>query len=165
MDRRFPVVVALCGVVAACGSERHAAAEEASERPPARVTREEYGKSRAVYADSVLRTAKPASEVVKDFGAEYLEATPRMVDSLTTLSSLTDCFETGRRLDPYLAGTVSYSVYMSSVGSTLIQIQQSKWTSLAGNVVNACLNLAAREWAFGTEFGRAGRQVAQVQFK
>jgi hypothetical protein len=165
MESRALVVVALSCAVAACGSDRDAAAAESAGRTPVRVTREAYGKSREVFADSVLRAAKPASEVAKDFGAEYTEASPKMVDSLTTLSNLTDCFETGRKLDPYLAGTISYSVYMSTIGSTLIQIQHSKWTSLAGNVVNACLNLAAREWGFGTEFGRAGRHVAQVQFR
>jgi hypothetical protein len=171
MLSRLLVVAACCALssaVAGCGSETNAAAEEVHESPKvgqvARMTREAYGKSRQVFADSVLKAAKPASEVVKDLGDEFVEASPRLVDSLTTASNLTDCFETGRKVDPYLAGTVSYSVDLGEMGSTLVQIQQSQWTSTAGNIVHACLQLAARAWKFGPEFGTAGRQVAQVKF-
>jgi hypothetical protein len=155
------LIAALVLLLSGCGPGTEA---DAKEPEVTRMTREAYGKSREVHADSVLNAARPVSEIVKDLGADYLEASTKMIDSLSVLSARTDCFATGRSIDPYLAGTVSYSVYMSKIGSTLIQIELSKWSSLAGNVVHSCLNLAAKAWHFGPEFGTRGRQVAQVKF-
>ena len=167
MSSRWIVVVLAGLVCAACGREDDASASEVPTRKAAaaRMTKEAYTTSRRVYADSVLRAAKSAPEVAREIGQEVHVAPARMTDSLTALSGSTDCFVVGRNVDPYLAGTVNFAVYMSAIGSSLIQVNQSNWTSAAGNVVNACLNLRAKEWYFGPRDGPWGIVVGQVRFK
>lgn len=167
MTCRNLVLVALGTVVAAgCGDQPDAVASETrgSVRAP-RMTTNDYKAARAKAADSLLKSTKPTGQVVKDLGTEYLEAPPALRDSLAVLSAKAGCFATGRGADPFLAGTAQFFVYTSSAGSEIVRVEKSSWTSEAGNVVNACLNLAAKDWKFGTEYGKSGVLVAQVQFK
>ena len=50
---------------------------------------------------------------------------------------------TARMTDLQIADTE-----LGVIGSNVIRIQDSQWTSVAGNIVNACLNLAAKKWTF-----------------
>ena len=106
-----------------------------------------------------------AKQVVDKLGKGYAVGSTRLRDSLATLSTKSDCFGQGRKTDPYLAGTVSFFVFMSVVGSNVVRVQESQWTSQAGNIVDSCLNLASKDWKFDSSFGKTAAYITQVQFK
>ena len=54
---------------------------------------------------------------------------------------------------------------MSVVGSNVVRVQESQWTSQAGNIVDSCLNLASKDWKFDSSFGKTAAYITQVQFK
>jgi hypothetical protein len=56
-------------------------------------------------------------------------------------------------------------VNMGVIGSDIVRIQESKWTSAAGNIVDACLNKAAQSWKFDGTFGKPAAYIVQVQFR
>ena len=100
-------------------------------------------------------------------GKEFEVGSVQLRDSLGVLAGKTGCYLKGRESDPYLAGTVSFYVFMSVVGTNIIRVQEdaTTWTSAAGNLVNSCINVAAREWSFEVSFGKPAQYITQVQFK
>jgi hypothetical protein len=140
-----------------------AAADSAAKLPGA--DPDAYRKSQEAYADSVLNRVSTAKQVVEKLGKGYDVGSTRLRDTLALLSSKADCHAQGRKMDPYLAGTVSYYVFMSVVGSNVIRVQESQWTSGAGKAVDLCLNDVAKNWKLDSSFGAPNQYIAQVQFK
>ncbi|MFA6168800.1 MAG: hypothetical protein WC700_19405, partial [Gemmatimonadaceae bacterium] len=68
-------------------------------------------------------------------------------------------------VDPYLAGTVTFYIHMSVVGSDVVRVQKSEWTSQAGNMADKCLTEAATKWKFPMGMAKQGQYLLQVQFK
>lgn len=161
------LVVAMSTAVAACGGGDSKEPPAANAGPSPNVSPDEYRAAQKRYADSVLNAASTAQDYVKKAGGDYAVGSVRMRDSLAVLSSKSGCYLKGRESDPYLAGTVSFYVFMSVVGSNVVRVQEdaTTWTSAAGNIVNACLNLAAKDWKFDPTFGKQGSYITQVQFK
>ena len=155
---------------AACGGDK---SKDDSNQPSAKgadaqaLSPDDYRKRQAAYADSVLNQSAPAKAVVEKLGKGYAVGDTRLRDTVATLAAdkKADCFAVGRKTDPYLAGTVSFFVNMSVVGSDVVRVQQSDWTSAAGNIVDACLNEAAKAWKFDATFGKPAAYIIQVQFK
>lgn len=151
--------------LAACGGDNAKDAEQAQTKAK-QVSPDEYRKQQQSYADSVLNAASPAKVVVEKLGHGYDIGPVRMRDTVALLaSSQTQCFQNGRKADPYLAGTVSFFVHMNPAGSDVIHVQESSWTSSAGNIVEACLNEASRPWKLDATFGKPATYIVQVQFK
>jgi hypothetical protein len=155
---------------AACGGDK---GKDESNQPSAKgadaqaLSPDDYRKKQAAYADSVLNQSAPAKALVEKLGKGYAVGETRLRDTVGMLAAdrKTDCFSVGRKTDPYLAGTVSFFVNISVVGSDVVRVQESHWTSAAGNIVDACLNEAAKNWKFDATFGKPAAYIVQVQFK
>ena len=154
---------ALTATVAACSGDSKA--EDGSDRAAPVVSAAAYKKMQQAFADSVLNASSSSTDIAKKLGEDFDVGSVRLRDSLDLLASKTDCFAKGRQGDPYLAGTASFFVFMSAAGSNIVRVQESTWTSEAGNIVNSCLNLAAKDWKFNTTFGKPASYIAQVQFR
>lgn len=166
---RRTLSLAFLAFAAACGSKDAANDEAAQGAPADSLTEEEaaadYAKRQQAFADSVLNNTGDARTVVEKMGKGYAVASVRLRDTLALLSGQQEqCLKLGRDVDPYLAGTVSFLVNMSIIGSDIVRVQESKWTSVAGNVVEACLNREAKNWKFDGTFGKPAAYIAQVQF-
>lgn len=127
----------------------------------------DYRKKQQAFADSVLNTASSSKSVADKLGKGYGVGSTRLRDTLALLiaGGKDECFKAGRSTDPYLAGTVSFFVNMSVIGSDIVRVQESKWTSAAGNIVDACLNKQAQSWKFDGTFGKPAAYIVQMQFK
>jgi hypothetical protein len=154
--------------LAACGGDKAkdddaaggaAAAAKAPESPDA------YRKRQQAFADSVLNANQTSSALVQRLGKGYEVGSVRLRDTVAMLASKTDCFPTARKTDPYLAGTVSFFVNISVVGSDVSRVQESTWTSKAGNIADACLNEQSKQWKFDATFGKPAAYIVQVQFR
>lgn len=156
---------AICA--AACGGDVSDKAAATTGSGASAMSADDYRKAQERIADSVLSELKGADQVVRDLGMDYEVGGDRLRDSIAVLATRSNCFLDGRKSDPYLAGTVSFHISMSTAGTDAIQVQENatKWTSTAGNIVNSCLNLAARDWKFDTSFGKPASYIAQVRFK
>ena len=154
---------ALISTVAACGGDKPAATTVAADAAPE--SAEEFRARQARFADSVLNAVKSPKELAAKLGKGYDVGSIRLRDTLALLSEKSNCYFQGRQTDPYLAGSVSWFVFMSVIGSNVIRVQDSQWTSVAGNIVNSCLNQAAKKWTFEPSFGKQGSYITQVQMK
>jgi hypothetical protein len=129
-------------------------------------TAADYKKRQAAFADSVLQTVTPTPEIVKKLGKGFSVGGPVLRDSLLAyIAKSPQCYQDGKRVDPYLAGTVSFFIHMSVVGSDVVRVQESQWTSQAGNIADKCFNDAALKWKFGMGISKPGAYILQVQFK
>ncbi|HEY3286290.1 MAG TPA: hypothetical protein VGJ96_04120 [Gemmatimonadaceae bacterium] len=127
---------------------------------------EEYRKRQAAFADSVLGSAKSVSEVAKNYGPNVQVGSVQMRDSLLKyVQASPQCFKNGREIDPYLAGTATFYIHMSVVGSDVVRVQTSQWTSQAGTVVDKCFNELTPKWKFPMGMAKQGQYLLQVQFK
>jgi hypothetical protein len=127
---------------------------------------EDYRKKQSAFADSVLKNSSNAKSIVTKLGKGYEIGTVAMRDSLLTfVGKNPQCYKDGRNIDPYLAGTVSFYIHLNPAGSDLIRVQESQWTSQAGNVTDKCLNEAARQWKLPMGMGKQAAYIIQVQFK
>lgn len=127
---------------------------------------EEYKKRQASFADSVLGNARSATEVAKGYGKGVEVGNIQMRDTLMKhVEATPQCFKNARDVDPYLAGTVTFYIHMSVVGSDVVRVQTSEWTSQAGNMADKCLTEAATKWKFPMGMAKQGQYVLQVQFK
>ena len=61
--------------------------------------------------------------------------------------------------------TDEYGEPAAAAGAVTVRVQKADWTSPAGRIVEACLNVAAAKWKFDTSFGKPGAHITQVQFK
>jgi hypothetical protein len=127
----------------------------------------DYRKRQQAFADSVLNASSNSKTVADKLGKGYGVGSTRLRDTLALLvaGNKDECFKAGRSTDPYLAGTVSFFVNMGVIGSDIVRVQESKWTSAAGNIVDACFNKAAQSWKFDGTFGKPAAYIVQVQFK
>jgi len=166
--------LALTSVLAACKGEKvqpegsDAAASAANLTPEQREAKaaEDYKKKQAAFADSVLKNSASTKVIVGKLGKGYEVGTVAMRDSLMAhIGKTPQCYKDGKNIDPYLAGTVSFFIHLNPAGSDLIRVQESQWTSQAGNVTDKCLNEAARQWKLPMGMGKQGAYVVQVQFK
>lgn len=167
MHLRVLTLLLAFSVVACGGDSKEAPPASADGSPSAALSPDEYRKAQQRYADSVLNTAQTAAAIVGKLGKDYEVGSLALRDSLAALSGKTNCFAKGRESDPYLAGTVSFYVYMSVIGTNVIRVQEdiTTWTSAAGNIVNSCLNVEAKKWSFDVSFGKPANYITQVQFK
>ncbi len=125
-----------------------------------------YAKRQQSFADSVLGNTASAAKVAEKFGKQAEVGSVKLRDAVAAYVAKTpECFKNGRDVDPYLAGTASFYVHMSVVGSDVVRVQESTWTSQAGNIVDKCFNDAARKWKFDMGLTKPGHFVVQVQFK
>jgi hypothetical protein len=157
--------------LAACGGgdkskDDDTAAAQAKIRASA-LSPEDYRIKQKAFADSVLNTASPTKSIVERLGKGYDVGSIRLRDTVAMLAAdkKSDCFGVGRKTDPYLAGTVTFLININLIGSDLVQVQESNWTSPAGNTVVACLNQLAKDWKFDPTFGKPAHYMVQVQFK
>src|ERR1035437_8348996 len=153
----------------ACGGGDKAK-DDASAKPttPANaLSPAEYRKRPQAFADSVINASKPALKVVEQLGKGYAVGSISLRDTLASLANGSGCFQTGRKTDPYLAGTVSLFAHMATIGVDLIQVQRSgtSWTSAAGDLVNACLDTEIKNWKLDWSFVKPAAYIVQVQFK
>lgn len=162
---RSTALAALIMGAAACGGDKEKGTEAKAAPPP--VSPDDYRKKQQAYAESVFTATGSARDVATKLGKGVDVGSIRMRDTVATLAVKSDCLSQGRQADPYLAGTVTFKLFMSVAGSTSIVVlrDESKWTSQAGNVVNACLDLAAKNWKLNESFGKQGDYVTQIQFK
>ncbi len=157
--------------LAACGREKvqpEGASADAGLSPEQAELKkaEDYRKRQAAFADSVLGSAKGVAEVAKTFGKEVTVGNVAMRDTLYKYVEATpECLRNGRDADPYLAGTVNFYIHMSVVGSDVVRVQKSEWTSPAGVITDKCLNEAATKWKFPMGMAKQGHYMLQVQFK
>lgn len=167
MRQRGLTLLLAFSIVACGGDSTDAPPASSSGSPSVSLSPDDYRKAQLRYADSVLNTTQTAAAVVGKMGKDYEVGSLALRDSLAALAGKTDCFANGRQSDPYLAGTVSFYVFMSVVGTNVIRVQEdaTTWTSQAGNIVNSCLNVAAKNWAFDASFGKPSNYITQVQFK
>ncbi len=126
-----------------------------------------FKKKQAAFADSVLQTAPNAKKVAEKLGKKYEVGSVLLRDTVAFLARdpKRACFDKGKKLDPYLAGTVSFWVNMSVVGSDVIRVEESTWTSKAGELVDECLLESAKSWKFSPAFGAPNAYIVQVQFR
>lgn len=125
-----------------------------------------YKKRQAAFADSVLQTVTPTTKIAERLGKGYAVGSVKMRDALLGhIAKTPQCFQDGKGVDPYLAGIVTFYIHMSVVGSDVVRVQESQWTSQAGNITDKCFNEAAREWKFAMGMAKAGGYILQVQFK
>jgi hypothetical protein len=169
MSPKRLTILSLCAL-AACGGDKKKNDDDAADPKrgpaPVEVSVAEYQKKQAAFADSVLNASTSARQIVQKLGKGYEVGSVRLRDSLAYLAGKkTDCFQQARKEDPYLAGTVSMFVHISVVGSDVVRVHDSKWTSIAGNLVDACLNTEAKNWKFDATFGKPAAYITQVQFK
>ncbi|MBA4070591.1 MAG: hypothetical protein C0497_01970 [Gemmatimonas sp.] len=157
--------------LAACGGEKvqpEGESTDVSLTPEQREAKsvEEYQKRQASFADSVLGNARSVTDVAKSYGTGVEVGSVQMRDSLMKYVAATpQCFKNARDMDPYLAGTVTFYIHMSVVGSDVVRVQTSEWTSQAGTVADKCFNDAATNWKFPMGMAKQGQYVLQVQFK
>jgi hypothetical protein len=157
-------IIALAFAAAACtGGEKAPETTTAASTPS--LTPEQVRAKQQHYADSVLNTASPASEMAKKLGPRYEVAGTMLRDTVSAFIQKAGCFPEGRKTDPYLAGIVTIWVNMGIAGSEVIRIQESKWSSLAGDLVNTCISTAAAKWKFDPSYGKPKAYLVQVEFK
>jgi hypothetical protein len=158
--------ILLCSLVAlgACEGDRSRAEVGASVNA---MSPAEYRRRQETFADSVLRAAKSVSALVEQLGEGYAVGSPALRDTIAALARQSDCFQAGRRNDPYLAGAVSVFVKMTTAGADRVQVQEASWTSKAGDMVNVCLNQAMKNWKLGrvARFAGAVGYLVQVRFR
>ncbi len=168
---RLTTLSLLAVLAAACGGEKvqpEGANADSTLTPEQREAKSaaEYRKKQAAFADSVLGNSKNAAEMAKSLGKGIQVGTVQMRDSLVKfVQASPQCFKQGRDVDPYLAGTATFYIHMSVVGSDVVRIQKGDWTSPAGTIVEKCFADITPKWKFPMGMARQGEYVLQVQFK
>ena len=152
-------------LAAACGNDKPAETGTVADRP---VDIDAYKKKQAAFADSVLRSALSAKKVAEKLGPKYEIAPIPLRDTVSALAKdpKRACYDKGKAIDPYVVGTVNLWVNMSVVGTDVIRVQESQWSSQpAGIAVDECLNSAAATWKFSTALAKPSAYIVQVQFR
>ena len=158
--------------LAACGRDKvqpaDSSATEATMTPEQEEAKSaaDYKKRQAAFADSVLQTVTSTTKLTEKYGKDFAVGSLKMRDSLLVFVGRTpQCYKDGKSLDPYLAGTVTFYIHMSVVGSDIARVQESQWMSPAGNITDKCFNDAGRNWKFPMGMAKQGKYLLQVQFK
>jgi UDP:flavonoid glycosyltransferase YjiC (YdhE family) len=163
MYRKSLSLLVLAASVACGGDSAKSASETEAAVPSTPIA--DFKKQQEHFADSVLNSASSAKDIAKKLGDKYDVGSTRMRDSLAVLAAKSPCFAVGQRVDPYLAGTVTFWVNMSRIGTDVIRVQEATWTSPAGKYVEACLNQEAKKWSFDNSFALPKAYLVQAQFK
>jgi hypothetical protein len=152
--------------LAACGRDRPNDTADPRDGTSAAISPDQYRERQQALADSVLAAARPVEKVVEELGDAYSVSPAPLRDTIVALTDRTTCFEAGRSSDPYLAGTVNIIARMTPAGSDLVRVlaANTRWTSAAGDVVNACLNSEMKKWKLGARYGAPGGYITQVKF-
>jgi hypothetical protein len=152
-------------LLAACRSDN--ANDEADPKDASALSPDQYRQRQQVIADSVLDAARPVEKVVEQLGTGYAVGSERLRDTVTTLAENTDCYSNGRNTDPYLAGVVNIVARMTAAGTDLVRVQtaNTRWTSAAGDLVNACLNSEMKKWKLDARYGAPAGYIVQVRFE
>jgi hypothetical protein len=123
-------------------------------------------KRQQAFADSVLKTASSTRQIADKLGKNYQVGSVQLQDSLVKWVQRTpQCFKDGKAIDPYLAGTVTFRIHMSVIGSDNVTVQQGDWTSKAGTITEKCLTEQAMKWTFPMGLAKQGMYLLQVQFR
>lgn len=155
----------------ACSREK---VQPADESPDAMLTpeqreakkAEEFRKRQESFADSVLGSTANVKAIAEKLGKSYTVGSVQLRDSLVKMVAATpQCFKDAKAVDPFLAGTVTFRIHMSVVGSDNVRVQESNWTSQAGTIADKCFNEQAPKWKFPMGLGAQGFHLLQVQFK
>lgn len=156
-----------CGGSTCGGDKTKDDASSKASVPANALSPDDYRKRQQAFADSVINASKPALKVVEALGKGYAVGSVSLRDTLAALAQASNCFQIGRRTDPYLAGTVSIFAHMATIGVDLIQVQRSgtTWTSGAGDLVNACFDTEMKKWKLDWSFGKPAAYIVQVQFR
>jgi hypothetical protein len=152
-------------LAAACGKDKPAETVPIAARPGGV---DAYKKQQAAFADSVIRSAPSARKVAEKLGPKYEIAPAMLRDSIAVLAKdpKRACFEKGKAIDPYLAGVVSMWVNISVIGTDVIRVQESQWSSQVGGIaVDACLNTAAATWKLSSALAKPSPYIVQVVFR
>src|ERR1039458_2361472 len=163
--RRTSLMLLSLVAIGACGGDKKKDDAPADAKAAAPQSADAYRKQQIAFADSVLNTVAAPATVAQRLGKGYEVGSTRLRDTLATIAASTDCFPSARKTDPYLAGTVTFYVNISIIGSDRRGPEDTKWTSAAGNIVDACLNGQAKQWKFDATFGKPAAYLVQVQFK
>lgn len=173
LHRLTPLTLLAALSLAACSGEKvkpddAAGADSTALTPEQREAKEAevYRKTQEAFADSVLKSSSNARQVAEKLGKAYAVGSIQLRDSLLKYVEKTpQCFKDAKDVDPYLAGTVTFYIHMSVVGSDVVRVQESQWTSQAGNFADKCFNEQARAWKFPMGSSKPGNFLLQVQFK
>ena len=165
MTFQHVVMMLLLVVVTACGRERRGESADPPDGTTA-LSPDQYRQRQQAIADSLLASARPVEKVVEELGQSYTVSPDAMRDTIVALAQGTNCFEAGRNTDPYLAGIVNIMARMTPAGTDLMRVlaANTRWTSAAGDLVNACLNTEMRRWKLDARYGRPAGYVVQVRF-
>jgi len=154
-------------LVAACRSDNAHDDADPQGASSTALSPDQYRERQQVIADSVLAAARPVEKIVEQLGTGYAVGSDALRDTVTTLAQNSDCFSSGRNTDPYLAGVVNIVARMTAAGTDLVRVQtvNTRWTSAAGDMVNACLNAEMKKWRLDSKYGAPAGYIVQVTFK
>jgi hypothetical protein len=154
-------------LLAACRSDRANDEADPKQAGARALSPDQYRQRQQVIADSVLAAARPVEKIVEQLGTGYAVGPDALRDTITTLAQHASCFGNGRNTDPYLAGVVNIVARMTATGTDLVRVQtiNTRWTSAAGDLVNACLNSEMKKWKLDARYGTPAGYIVQVRFK
>lgn len=160
------ILMCMLVTLAACGHDRRSDASDPRDGTSAAISPDQYRQRQSAIADSVLAAARPVEKVVEELGQDYTVGPDALRDTIVALAERSDCFEAGRTTDPYLAGTVNIMARMTPAGTDLVRVltANTRWTSAAGDLVDACLNTEMRRWKLDARYGKPAGYVVQVRF-
>ena len=126
----------------------------------------DYKARQAAFAEKVLGDAASPAKVAEKVGKQAEVGSVKLRDALLKLIGQTpECFKNGRAMDPYLSGNVSFYIHINVTGSDIVRVQESTWTSQAGNLVDKCFTDAGRNWKIDMGVSKPGHFILQVLFK
>lgn len=160
------VVMLLLVVITACSRGGRGETADPPDGNSTALSPDQYRQRQQAIADSLLASARPVEKIVEELGESYSVPPGAMRDTIVALAQGTNCFEAGRNTDPYLAGIVNIMARMTPAGTDLVRVlvANTRWTSAAGDLVNACLNTEMRRWKLDARYGRPAGYVVQVRF-
>ncbi|MFI5232832.1 MAG: hypothetical protein ACHQSE_10015 [Gemmatimonadales bacterium] len=165
MTFQHVLILSLVAIVA-CGRDRSGDTADPPDQRSTALSPEQYRQRQQAIAESLLASSRPVEKVVEELGQSYAIGPDALRDTIVALAQGTTCFEAGRNTDPYLAGTVNIMARMTPTGTDLVRVlaAHTRWTSAAGDLVNACLNTEMRRWKLDAHYGKPAGYVVQVQF-
>ncbi len=143
------LALALTSLVACSSKDEEEEADSAGAAAVQPPSNEDYAARQQSFVDSLIKTTPTPQQLAVSLGAGYVAAPAELADSVTARIAKSDCFDKGREIDPYLGGTIHVMAHVSVIGVDNAYVQDSKWSSAAGNIVNSCLNGQAKSWKLG----------------
>jgi hypothetical protein len=152
--------------LSACGHNRSGDSKDPPDGNFAAISPDQYRARQHAIADSLLAAARPVDKVVEQLGQSYAVGPDALRDTIVALAEKSSCFAAGRTTDPYLAGAVNIMARMTTTGTDLVRVlvSNTRWTSAAGDLVNACLNTEMKKWKLAAKYGPPAGYIVQVRF-